>query len=218
MLYIKKGTEPRELTEYKVQPGANYDDFRDKDAVRSALLDEQGGLCAYCMSRITLHTMKIEHWNAQHAPDGSGISMELDYRNMLGVCRGNEGSSYQEQTCDAHRRNKPLHIDPQNHDMIAKIRYQSNGIIFSDDGVIDHDLNDVLNLNCTRTYLIENRKAAITALQSYLQKQQKGGTWSVAVLNKAKVHFQSKKDGLYFPYLGTILYFIDHYMKKSSRN
>lgn len=215
MLYIKKGTEPRELTEYKVQPGANYSDFRDKDAVRKALLAEQGGLCAYCMSRITSDTMKIEHWNAQHALDGSGISTALDYRNMLGVCYGNEGSPYPEQTCDAHRRNVQLHVDPQNQEMIAKIRYQSNGIIFSDDESINNDLNCVLNLNSTHSYLVKNREAAITALQRYLKSRKKDGTWSIALLSKAKEHFESKNDGLYSPYLGAILYFIDHYMKKS---
>ena len=215
MLYIKKGPEPRSLTEYKVLPDATYEGFRDKPAIHDALLAEQGHICAYCMCRIYSDTIKIEHWNAQHAIDGSGMSTALDYRNMLGVCPGNKGAPYRDETCDAHRKNKPLYINPQDPNMIARIRYQSNGIIYSDDERINDDLNSVLNLNCERSYLVENRKRAIQTLQQYLRQQQPSGTWSMALLRKTKEHFLHKNEGKHLPFLGAILYFIDHYIQKA---
>lgn len=78
MIYIRKGTEPRSLTEYRNQPGATYEGYREKDALRDALLEEQGYICAYCMRRISKEKMKIEHWKAQNAPDGIGQRHETD--------------------------------------------------------------------------------------------------------------------------------------------
>ena len=40
MIYIKKGAEPKSLKEYRSQPNATYEDFRDKDDIREALLKE----------------------------------------------------------------------------------------------------------------------------------------------------------------------------------
>lgn len=72
MIYIKKGAEPKSLKEYRSQPNATYEDFRDKDDIREALLKEQGCLCAYCMGRISKDKMKIEHWISQKSEEGDG--------------------------------------------------------------------------------------------------------------------------------------------------
>ena len=56
-----------------------------KVAIRSELIKEQHGLCAYCMRRITgqQNDTKIEHYKA--------LSMDkeraLDYQNYLGVAK-----------------------------------------------------------------------------------------------------------------------------------
>ena len=54
MIEIKKGTEPKELLEYRQQKFASYADMPAdvKKKVIKSLLLEQGHLCAYCMSRI----------------------------------------------------------------------------------------------------------------------------------------------------------------------
>ena len=54
MIEIKKGTEPKELLEYRKQEFASYADMKGdvKEKVMKSLLSEQGHLCAYCMSRI----------------------------------------------------------------------------------------------------------------------------------------------------------------------
>ncbi len=81
--------EPASLTMYRQQPGATYEGFRDKDALRKALVDEQRGLCCYCLSRIRpeIGGMKIEHWH----PQALYGNEQLDYANLLGSCMGNDG-------------------------------------------------------------------------------------------------------------------------------
>ena len=69
MLLIQKGPEPRTLSVSK-QPGLEEFDAvpRDvKQAIRDALVDEQRGLCCYCMRRIdaTAAGMKIEHFESR---------------------------------------------------------------------------------------------------------------------------------------------------------
>jgi hypothetical protein len=41
MKYIKKFNEPTSLTQFRALPGAYYDDYREKDELRKALIKEQ---------------------------------------------------------------------------------------------------------------------------------------------------------------------------------
>ena len=66
MIFIRKKPEPRSLTEYKLQPFANYDGC-DKEPIKKNLFEEQGHLCAYCMRRIQdISEMTIEHYKSQN--------------------------------------------------------------------------------------------------------------------------------------------------------
>lgn len=214
MIYIKKGTEPSSLKEYRSQPNATYEGFRDKDDIRKALLKEQGCLCAYCMSRITKENMKIEHWSPQNPEDGDGEAKALDYQNMLGVCTGNMASPFENQTCDTHKKNTTIRVNPLSQESVAQIAYRADGTIYSENVAIDRDLNETLNLNCERTYLKANRKAAIAALQKFCLEQKRNGTWNLSVLKKAEQEFGREKEGKKTPYLGAILFFIDRYSRK----
>lgn len=216
MIYIEKGREPRSLTQYKSQPGANYDGYTQKDDVRIQLLNEQGYLCAYCMSRISIGKMKIEHWKAQKALDGTGPEHELDYRNMLGVCEGNKSNPLNAQTCDAHRGNTDLFVDPRNEEHIKQIEYRSDGTIYSKNERIDFDLNEKLNLNSDMAYIKASRKEAIKELQKYLKNAQSTGIWEPKLLNRIKNRYLEKKDGKYEPYVGALLFFVEKYLKKTA--
>ena len=193
MIYIKKGAEPKSLKEYRSQPNATYEDFRDKDDIREALLKEQGCLCAYCMSRISKDKMKIEHWISQKSEEGDGEEKALDFHNMLGVCTGYMSSPHEDQTCDTHRGNIKLEVDPRSQESVAQIAYRADGTIYSENVLINRDLNETLNLNCERAYLKANREAAITALQKFCLRQRQNGTWDITVLKKAEQYFGQEK-------------------------
>ena len=218
MIYIRKGTEPRSLTEYRNHPGATYEGYREKDALRDALLEEQGYICAYCMRRISKEKMKIEHWKAQNAPDGTGAKHALEYQNMLGVCLGNQSSPHDMQTCDTYRGNAELFVDPRKEAHTQQIAYRGDGTIYSEDSRIDFDLNQRLNLNCEGALLKQGRKEAIRTLQVYLEQKHVRGQWSIELLNKVKRRFESRQGGKYQPYIGAILFWIEHYKKRTQNN
>jgi len=62
---IQKNTEPRSLVEHRAQAHCDYANVPadTKQALRNALVAEQGSLCCYCMGRIRpdADSMKIEH-------------------------------------------------------------------------------------------------------------------------------------------------------------
>lgn len=110
----------------------------------------------------------------------------LDYRIILGFCYGNEGHPKREQTCDAHRGNENLTVDPFNESSISLIKYQSDGTIYSDDVDINKDLDITLNLNYNGpgVYLKENRKEALAACKDKLKMIKRQGCWSKSLLQR----------------------------------
>jgi len=163
---IRKGPEPRSLVEYRNSAHSNYDNFADKDTLRAFLLAEQGGLCCYCLSRIRHDNMKIEHWHCQSHHE----SEQLDYSNLLGACKGNEGRRPAEQHCDTAKGDLTLSRNPANpdHRVVDLVRFPADGRIASDDPAFDTELNEVLNLNYSR--LKENRKATLDGFLRGLPK------------------------------------------------
>lgn len=166
MIHIDKGAEPRELVEHRASsPNASYADFRALDALRAALVKEQGHLCAYCMQRITATPsgMKIEHWYPQNPAKrdaketGPTPRGPLDFGNMLGVCTGGEHRPRAEQHCDTRKGNRLLTLDPLDHPE-RFLRFTVDGAVLAKTPAMQRELDDVLNLNVDR--LKHNRKRA----------------------------------------------------------
>ncbi len=213
MIHIEKGNEPQALTRYKKQVGAYYDGCPKED-IRHSLLQEQGFLCAYCMRRIDETNMKIEHWESQSSIDAknendrsSAEKKKLDYHNMLGVCSGT-WDGVAETTCDSHKGNAPLTINPLQKRDIERIAYEERtGKIYSNDERLNQDLDQTLNLNIT--LLKENRKQALQACKSKLKQLQEEGNWKSAFLQKQLAHYTGvNKDGKKQAYAGVIICYL----------
>jgi uncharacterized protein (TIGR02646 family) len=167
MRTIQKGPEPATLTQHRQQPHADYDNYTDKAALRTALVAEQRGVCCYCQSRIraTPDGMKIEHWQCQ----ADHPARQLDFTNLLGACLGGHGRPERDQHCDTRKGNADLCLsvcDPA-HPIERLIHFLGNGQITSDDEAVSMALNEVLNVNWPR--LVSNRKAVLDAFQQRLQ-------------------------------------------------
>lgn len=162
MRAINKGLEPRSLTQHKAQPHSGFDNYRSKEELRESLVQEQQGLCCYCMGRIRGEPdhMKIEHWQCQTRFP----LLQLAYSNLIGACLGGEGQPPSHQHCDTKKGDHGLKWNPANaaHAIESRIRYLSDGRIESPDQEFDHQLNSVLNLN--HAYLRNNRKAVLEAV------------------------------------------------------
>ena len=170
MILIKKKSEPHSLTTYKKTINASFDNqpSKVKEDLRKSLLEEQGYICAYCMKRIEESAdIKIEHYEARNSTN------ELSYKNLLAVCKGNEGSSKERQTCDTKKGNRVLHIDPQKIGDISTIFFTRNGEVKSTNLLFQKDLDEVLNLNDKFGNLISARKSALKALQKKITPMNK---------------------------------------------
>ena len=182
MIPIKKGSEPSELTKLReenagLSPKEAYEQLRNplKKKVRQQLVDEQGGLCAYCMCRIprldapAWPGIVIEHIVPRNPADGRDIGQGLDYNNLLAVCHGNRGPSgtreFADLTCDAHRKNTEFRkVNPCCPETLQSIFYHLDGRIDASDPDVRFDLVDTLNLNSLNAPILNERKAALDSL------------------------------------------------------
>ena len=205
MLYIKKDSTPNELTEYKNNGNNSYESFPQKHAIRVSLLNEQTQLCAYCMQRISVEKMKIEHFKSQT----SNPELQLEYSNMLGCCLGQEGKPYKQQTCDTHKGDMPLSLNPSVKSDFDKMRimYSDDGAIISLDEKFDNEINTVLNLNTN--LLKNNRRVMIEAAKQALNF--KSGIRTKSEIEKLIDKFKSQHK----PFYGAAVYYLEKKLKSA---
>jgi uncharacterized protein (TIGR02646 family) len=173
---IQKGAPPPEIVPYRKDAQKAFDDFPHKDAVRAALVAEQGDLCCYCMRRIHANAgrMKIEHWASQNEHP----ERRFDWTNLLGACLGGEGRDARHQTCDTRKGGQAITVLPTDAH-VARVRFSGEGKVSSSDQEIDRDLAITLNLN--ETVLVQARKKMLQfALEQLSKKHQ--GSWTKTVL------------------------------------
>lgn len=212
MKYIEKNihNEPRSLKETRSTPGASYDDCNKED-IRLALLKEQGYICAYCMRRIDnnrqkgIPQTKIEHY----IPQAEAADLNLNYINMIGVCKGNEDQPELQFTCDTKRGNAPLTIDPRKKSCESYIAYQPDGVIYSTNEQIDKELNEILGLN--NDILVKNRRSVVEIIRNSLEKRykKKNQTWSKSDLTQAISLWKEKKNGKHKEYCMAAIYYLE---------
>lgn len=169
MRAIEKGKEPARLLRHRERSHSNYDNCGsdEKQELREALVQEQRGLCCYCMARIVAErdSMKIEHWQCQE----NYPARQLDYNNLLGACLGGEGQPSENQHCDTRKGSQELKFNPADpaHLIERRVRFKLDGTIESNDDDFNTQLNDVLGLNIKM--LKNRRKAVVEGLTSWLR-------------------------------------------------
>lgn len=169
MRAITKKLAPPSLTAHRKTPHCNYDNYTDKDALRDSLVNEQRGLCCYCMGRVQsiASEMKIEHWRCQtRYPEE-----QLNYRNLLAACLGGQGQPEGKQHCDTCKGDRDLLWNPADpdHHIETRIRYEPDGTIRSDDEGFDKQLKYVLNLNVLT--LRNKREAVLTGILDWWKRE-----------------------------------------------
>ena len=138
MIVLRRGKEPNSLLQFRKQyPDADYEDTPShvlKD-IREQMWEEQKHLCAYCMRKIdNPSVVRIEHCRPRHSQDEQEYDKKatLDFKWMLGVCYGNSlvrGVKPEDKTCDAHRGNTELTVNPFDELSVRKIKYKTDGSI-----------------------------------------------------------------------------------------
>ena len=206
MLKITKKNEKPIFSEIR-RKYTTYAEIRkdEKDMIKEILIEEQNQRCAYCMCRIDLSSTSIEHY----IPQSVDPSLSIDYRNMFAVCNITKNNPREHQTCDAHRGNSALHIDPRSKSDIDTIQYTHSGGIKSVKDVFDNDLNAILNLNDER--LRNNRMAAMKALADRFNKN-KDREWSRKKIESFLSDLKSPDNNT--PYSGYLIFILEKRLKR----
>lgn len=228
MIPIKKGTPPERLEKLRQKgiekgwtPRQAYSNLKNplKNEVRQQLVDEQGGLCAYCMCAIprtdidpgmSEKAIIIEHLIPRDPADGRDVGQGLDYNNLLAVCHGNQSPhgihKTEDLTCDAHRKNTEFRkVNPCDPETLKSIFYHPDGTIDASDPDVKFDLVDTLNLNCYNAPQLNERKAALEALIGEIGKQDEGEL--LQYCTEALDVFQNETNPK-TPYVGILIWYL----------
>jgi uncharacterized protein (TIGR02646 family) len=203
--HIVKRAEPTSLLQHRLTPGATYDNkpAAVTQAMREALVTEQGALCCYCMSRIrpTADGMKIEHLRAQTTHEG----LQLDWPNLLGACKGAEGSPVAEQHCDTHKGDRPIRIDPTKPQAERVMKYLATGRAEAAPP-FDTDVEETLNLNAA--VLVNNRRKTVDLVLHLLRREHGGAAWTSAQVEDAIAHWTTARAGEFKEYCQVAVYWL----------
>ncbi len=221
MRAITKLPEPRSLVQHRATAHADYDNFSDKDTLRTQLVEEQRGLCCFCGGRIRASQggMKIAHW----MPRTPFPEHQLDYWNLLGACLGNEGQPLERQHCDTHQGNSRLSRNPANpdHRIEESLQFLPDGTIASQDPLLARELGQrrqdgefnegVLNLNLS--FLRTNR---VSALKGFTEGLRKRGHLSRPILENLLRQWRGDNPGQLEAYAPVIVYWIRKRLARAS--
>lgn len=221
MILINKNKEPKEWTEYRNTPGADYKAIPE---LVDSLLREQGYICAYCMRRIpckdnlckkdrlTQEDHRVEHIKSRKLHD----DLKLDYNNMVMCCPGHIGS---EDHCDRLKGEKDISFSPLDKNFIATVKYRSDGTILSTDTTCNDEMNKILNLNTE--LLRKNRYNMLTEVIKEINSKCKNGqSWNkkrlTTYLRKYGEKHAAKNEerAEYYPYCGIVVWFLKKKLQK----
>ena len=238
MLYIEKGEMPSKMKTAvsvikssdawkNIKPGDTKAvracfELLPKNEIRSSLIQEQKGLCAYCMRKLMndgKHT-SVEHW----FPLSKDQELALSYGNMLGVCDGGKlwkGEGDRVLSCDAKKgADEFTTINPYNRNHMSKIAYKSDGTIYTEpfDKTLEDDINIKLGLNGkldsrgrmisdTATEIVRGRRDAFELCKRFFRNLDKAGKCTSSMIEK---RIKEIKNAEFMPeYAGVILFVLE---------
>ncbi len=218
MRFIEKKQTPESLITAQKE-NRLYDDLliESKNEIRDNLLKEQGYICCYCMKEIDEHKMKIEHYKAQSEFE----DLQLDFKNMLGACSGviqETQKTKLTQHCDSAKGNKVLELlNPTNSSkkhFIDQLKYARNGRIFSQNPIVQKEIDEVLKLNIN---YLKRRRASIMkeTVEGIMRKEKKGKVSKSFLTNKIE-KTNTPKEGRLFPFCQVIIYRLEQKLREVS--
>lgn len=225
MIVVQRGKEPNSLLKFRKQnPDADYETDIPTEVlndIREQMWEEQGHLCAYCMKKINSPGVeRIEHCKPRH-PHGEvehNKESTLEFKWMLGVCYGNSlerGVRKEDMTCDAHRGNKELTINPFDEKSVRKIKYRADGSIYSDNAEINKDVTKTLNLNCQALSLPQTRKNVLMVEKTRIMKKCKGKSQETFICELKRTYASLVQERNLTPYCGIIISWLEDKLKIS---
>lgn len=163
MIKVDKTKEPKQWTEHRNTPGA---DFTTNPHLQMAILRDQGFTCAYCGRRIPCNDrimgadgyrpdkVRIEHVYPRDFLDTA--TERMDFANLVACCPGCIGGDNKFH-CDLRKGNRMIHFDIFDDD-VDKLFYYVTNVRNREAGKICSDIElRVLPDEKEREWLDENR-------------------------------------------------------------
>ena len=193
MKRIVKSPEPEDFREWKekwrsneLEPGwGEFDTKPIKQAVKQALLKEQGYICCFCEINVSMDNGHIAHLRDQ----AGHPKLALEYDNLFYSCT--EQPKTEPQTSGHAQKNAILPISPLADDCESRFLYTMNGKIHPKSDA-DKDAAEtvrILNLNAKR--LAQSREQAFLEVfnERHERKPDEFQKWIDGELEKIDDHF-----------------------------
>jgi uncharacterized protein (TIGR02646 family) len=168
--YIQKAGCPRVYSQWcATVAGTNKADWREvppgpKDALLSALIQEQGALCAYTMKRVEVDSAHVEHIKPQSRCRVDRPESDLNYNNLVACFpRENMGGKYRygaQKKGDWWEDAGKEFVSPLHPSCEKRFRFDLSGNISAVNGRSD-GLKTIAVLGLDHPSLIDERKRAV---------------------------------------------------------
>ena len=194
MIVVKRGKEPNSLLKFrKENPDADYETDMPTDVLKD---------------------IREQMWEEQEHDKKA----TLDFKWMLGVCYGNSlvrGVKPEDKTCDAHRGNTELTVNPFDEMSARKIKYKADGSIYSEDAEINKDVTETLNLNCQALSLPQTRKNVLMAEKNRIMRKCRGKSQDAFMRELERTYVSLVQERNLTPYCGIIISWLESKLKMS---
>lgn len=181
-----------------------------KKSLKEQLLKEQKGVCAYCMTRIGLDTMKVEHY----LPQTKYPALQLDYTNLLAVCRGGSEQRGLELTCDTKKGNQQLQVlNPLQAPTLETLYYHEDGTMDATNQQVVEDITQVLNLNAKSRYFASNRQNVWQHIIT--RAMTKKELWTRKEIEKRLAILKGQQTGVATPHSAMAIWRLERRLKRS---
>lgn len=200
MKFILKGKEPEAWKTYRNTEGVIFSAITE---LKIALLEQQGYICCYCMSRINFESMKVEHWKPRKYK-----ALIFHFDNLLAACKGDFCT---EKHCDTRKDDIEILINPSdkanNIESLISYKWSDGSLKYSPH--YKKDIEDVLNLN--NPILKNNRKKVMEAVSQVLMLKKYSESEHQKQLKKFK---EVDKHGKFQPYCMVAVRFLEKKIRK----
>lgn len=229
MKYIHKDlkNEPQGLRDHRATTSKYTSNIV---GLREHLVDYQGGICGYCMRRISMKTnpeagykpfAEIEHIKSQEENEQE----ETNYFNLVVVCNGNFGDKNHCDKTDKYQYDGLTYygkmngkttlskLIPTNRNCETIILIGSDGkiIVPNGDSEVEHD---ILKLNLNDEKLIQFRKNKIDAARKQLEIKEPTRRWQQKHFDELISVWSSKdKDNNYKDFCMAAIHFLQNLKK-----
>jgi uncharacterized protein (TIGR02646 family) len=167
--HIRKGKEPAELRSWRLANKSTPQNLRYQnvpknalEAIRIALLKEQGFLCGYTMMRVDLRKGHIEHIQAQSLKR----DLQISFSNMV-YCYPGDGAphcAFGAHAKDGRAVEARMFVSPLDPTCETRFTYRENGGVSAANGDDEAAKKTIDLLRLDNNVLVQARKAVIRTL------------------------------------------------------